>query len=151
MFFNPDSRKQATEVYFSRKQNQDSPLPLNFNDNTVQTVEVHKRLGLSLDKKLDFNIHIDNKINKCSKIIGIMKRLSLSISRDSLLTIYKMFVRPHLDYADIIYDKPGNVNVESKIERIQYNAYLATKSAIQETNRDIIYGELGLESLSARR
>ena len=36
-----------------------------------------------------------------------MKRLSLSISRDSLITIYKMFVRPHLDYADIIYDKPG--------------------------------------------
>ena len=40
--FNPDSRKQATKVCFSRKQNQDSPLPLEFNDNTVQTVEVNK-------------------------------------------------------------------------------------------------------------
>ena len=75
MLFNPDPRKQATEVYFSRKLNQDSPLPLDFNDNTVQTVEVHRHLGLSLDKKLDFNIHIDTKINKCNKIISIMKRL----------------------------------------------------------------------------
>ena len=75
MLFNPDPRKQATEVYFSRKLKQDSPLPLDFNDNTVQTVEVHRHLGLSLDKKLDFNIHIDTKINKCNKIITIMKRL----------------------------------------------------------------------------
>ena len=47
-----------------------------------------------------------------------MKRLSLSLSRDSQVTIYKTFDRPHLDYADIIYDKPGNVNFESKLERL---------------------------------
>ena len=29
-----------------------------------------------------------------------MKRLSLTLSRKSLLTIYKFFVRPILDYAD---------------------------------------------------
>ena len=90
-------RKQATVVYFSKKLKQDSTLPLDFNDNTVQTVEIHNHFGLSLDKKLDFDIHIENKTNICNKMIGIMKRLSLSISRDSLLTIYKSFVRPHLD------------------------------------------------------
>ena len=74
-----------------------------------------------------------------------MKRLSLSILRDSLLTIYKSFVRPHLDYADIIYDKPGNANFESKLERVQHNARLAITGAIQGTNRDSIYAELGLE------
>ena len=47
MLFNPDPRKQATEVYYSRKLNQDSPLPFDFNDNAVQTVEVHNHLGLS--------------------------------------------------------------------------------------------------------
>ena len=75
MLFNPDPRKQAMEVYFSRKLNQNSPLPLDFNENKVQTVEVHNHLGLSLDKKLDFNIHIKNKINKYNKTIGIRKRL----------------------------------------------------------------------------
>ena len=151
MLFNPDPRKQATEVYFSRKLNQDSPLPLDFNDNTVQTVEVHNHLGLSLDKKLDYNIHTENKINKCNKMIGIMKRLSLSFSSDSLLTINKSFFRPQLDYADMIYDKLYNAIFESKLERVQYNACLAITGAIGGTNRDSIYAELGLESLSARR
>ena len=71
-------------------------------------------------------------------MMGMMKRLSLIISRDSLLTIYKSFVRPHLDYADIIYGKPGNVNFESKLERVQYNACLAMTGAIRGTNKDII-------------
>ena len=84
-------------------------------------------------------------------MMGTMKRLSLIISRDSLLTIYKSFVRPHLDYADIIRDKPGNVSFESKLERVQYNACLAITGAIRGTNWDSIYAELGLESLSVRR
>ena len=46
MFFNLDPRNQATEVYFSRKLNQDNPLPPDFSDNTVQIVEVHNHLGL---------------------------------------------------------------------------------------------------------
>ena len=84
-------------------------------------------------------------------MIGIMKRLSLSFSSDSLLTINKSFVRPHLDYADLIYDKLYSAIFESKLERVQYNACLAITGAIRGTNRDSIYAELALESLSARR
>ena len=47
-----------------------------------------------------------------------MNKLSLILSRKSLLTIYKSFVRPDLDYADIIYDKPLNELLKSKIEMV---------------------------------
>ena len=92
---------QATKVYFLRKLNQESPLPFDFNDNSVQTVEVHKHLSVSVGKKLDFNIHIDSKINKCNKITVIMKLLPLGILHDSLLNIYKTFLYLHLDYTGI--------------------------------------------------
>ena len=45
-----------------------------------------------------------------------MENLSLSVSRQSLLTIYKSFVRPNLDYADTIYDKPHKSSFIEKIE-----------------------------------
>ena len=80
-----------------------------------------------------------------------MKRLSLCTLCDSLLTIYKMFVRLHLDYAYIMYDKSGNVIFESELERVQYKACLAITGAIQGTNRESIYAELSLESLLGRR
>ena len=63
-------------------------------------------LGLVLDSKLDFTEQVNNKMSKCNESIGIMKKLSLILSRNSLLTIHKTFVRPIVDYTDITYDKP---------------------------------------------
>ena len=70
-----------------------------------------------LDSKLDFTIHVDDKIKKCYRMIGIIKRLSISVPRKALLTIYKSFIRPHLDYGDILYDKPENQNFQNKLEQ----------------------------------
>ena len=92
---------------------------------------MHKHIVLSLDIKLEFNIHIDNKV---------ISSKSFSILHNSLLTTYKMFVWSHLDYADIMYDK-----------RVQYNACLTIIGAFKGTTRDYIYAELCLESLSAER
>ena len=58
-----------------------------------------------------------------------MRRLSLILSRKSLLTIYKSFVRTNLDYADIIYGKPFNESLSKKIEMIQYKAALVITGA----------------------
>ena len=37
---------------------------------------------------------------------------------NALLTIYKSFIRPHLGYGDILYDKPNNENFQNKIEKL---------------------------------
>ena len=60
---------------------------------------INEKQEMSLLSSL-FNKHINNKINKWNKIIGIMKKLSPFQSRKTLLTIYKSFVRPNFDYAD---------------------------------------------------
>ena len=73
------------------------------------------------------------------------------IPRDSLLTIYKCFIRPHLDYSDVVYDKPNNERFTKNIESIQYNAALAITGTIRGTSREKLYQELGLEYLSSRR
>ena len=90
-------------------------------------------MGVVLDSNLNFNAHIDQKIKKCNKMIGRMKRLSLNLPRNALLTIYKSFIRPHLDYNDILYDKPSNENFQNKMEKVQYRACLAINGGIQGT------------------
>ena len=146
MLFNPDPTNQATEVCFSHKRDNVPHDPLNFNNNKIQSAPAQKHLGLILDSKFDFNQHIDDKTNKCTKTIGTMRRLSMTLSRKSLLTIYKSFVRPLLDCADIIYDKPYNESFKEKLEAVQYNACLA-----RGTSRERLYRELGLETLNNRR
>ena len=50
--------------------------------------------------------------------------MNLLLPRSSLLTIYKLSVRPHLDYGDEIYDQCNNSCFSDKIETVQYNAAL---------------------------
>ena len=69
----------------------------------------------------------------------------------ALLTIYKSFIRPHLDYSDIIYDQAYNLSFHQKLESIQYNTALALTGAIRGSSREKLYQELGLESLQLRR
>lgn len=151
MSFNPDPSKQAVEIYFSRKLKSIHPPALTFNNNNVKVCDFHKHLGLILDSKLVFDHHLHEKINKANKGIGLINRLRKFLSTECLLTIYKTFVRPHLDYGDVIYDCPGNSTFVQKLESIQYNACLAISGCFRGTSREKLYSELGLESLSDRR
>ena len=151
MIFNPELSKQAQEVIFSRKTNEINHPTITFNTVPVAHASCQKHLGLYLDEKLNFNHHINVKISKANKGIGIIKRLSHILPRKSLITIYKSFIRPHLDYCDVIYDQPNNESFCRKIERIQYNATLAITGAIRGTSQTKLYNELGLESLKFRR
>ena len=69
-------------------------------------------------------------MTKSYKRIDIIKRSSVNILRDALLRIYKSFIRPHLDYGDIIYDKPNNESFKNKIENIQYKTCIAITGAM---------------------
>ena len=71
MFFNPDPNKQAIEVCFSNKCNKENYQPLQFNSSDVQIADSHKHLGLIIDSKLNFNVHIESKITKSNKMMGL--------------------------------------------------------------------------------
>ena len=58
MRFNPDPKKQAQEVIFSRKINKIDHPPLYFNENLVKSSSTQKHLGMILDTKLDFSLHL---------------------------------------------------------------------------------------------
>ena len=113
-------------------------LPVTFNNAKVVTCSTHKHLGLLLDKRLSFNEHIQSKMNNCYKMIGVIKRLSVNLPRNALLSIYQWFIRPHLDYRDIIYDKPYNESFKSKLENIQHKTCIAMIDAIQGKSRPLI-------------
>ena len=74
-----------------------------------------------------------------------------TLARRALTTIYKAFVRPNLDNADVLYDQAYNALFHQKLEKIQYNVCVAITGAIRGTSKEKIDQELGLESLESRR
>ena len=117
----------------------------------MEKASYQKHLGLFLDEKLTFKHHIDNALCKVNKGIAIIKKLSHALTRKSLFIFYKVFLRPLIDYGDIIYDQPRNSSFCEKLESAQYKAALSITGAIQGTSCEKIFQELGLESLKSRR
>ena len=104
-----------------------------------------------LNEKLNFTHHVKEKIALANKGIGLIRKLAHVLPRQSLLTIYKSFIRPHLDYGDIIYDQPNNQSFCNLTEKVQYNAVLAITGAIKGTSQLKNFNELDIESLKFRR
>ena len=151
MSFNPDPPKQAQEVIFSRKTTRKIHPKIFFNNIPVSKADSQKHLGLHLDSKLSFDIHIKTILTKVNRTIDILRKYQQVLPRPFLITIYKAFIRPHLDYGDVIFDQAFNNSIHQRLESIQYNAALAITGAIRGTSKEKLYQELGFESLQSRR
>ena len=153
MSFNPDVSKHAQEVKLSKKTKKLFHSTALFNNILVQRSSSKTFSCLYLDEKRNFNTQITEKIGKGSKAfqVEVIKKLFKSLHRNALLTICTSFTRSHLDYGDIVYDRPDNESFISELEQVQYNAALAITGAIKCTSHSDFYKELGLEYLESGR
>ena len=108
MTFHPDYSKQAQEIIFRIKLKKVTHPPLLFNNNNVLQVNSQTHLGVILDITLTFEEYLKNLFNKTNKTIGLLRKLSNLLPRQALVTVYKAFIRPHLDYGDVLYDQAFN-------------------------------------------
>ena len=118
MSFNPNPNNQTQGVLSSRNIQKSSQPSLIFNNIVTQSL-TQEHLGIFLDTKLDFQEHLKSTFSKVNKTIGLLRKLHHILPRSPLLTIYKSFIRPHLDYGDIIYDQAYNASFHQKLGFIQ--------------------------------
>ena len=103
MQFNSDKNKQAIKVIFSQKRTKPVHPPIFLNESEVKIKDEQKHLGMILDSCLNFNSHLREKIISARRGIGVMRYLSKYVSHDVVDQMYKLYVRPHFYYGDIIY------------------------------------------------
>ena len=85
MSFNPEPQQTSCR---SQKKIKITHPPLFFNGTIVDKVNEHKHLGLTLDSKLTFSKHIDDKLNKSRKLLGVLKVLSSNLPLHTLIQIH---------------------------------------------------------------
>ena len=108
MNLNTDPNKQAQKIIFSRKKIVSLHPVVYFDNKPVKSSQKHKHLGMILDSNLSYEHHIKSILNKVNKTIGLLRKFQLILPRHSSITIYKTFIRLHLDYGDVIHDHAFN-------------------------------------------
>ena len=156
--------KQAVEVVFSKKVVPTQFEQLDFNGIPSKQEEETLHLGGKLDRRINFESHLQDKLAKARQGLGVMMHLKKWVSHQVLETIYKSKVRPHLDYCDMVYHRasPSNerypifrqestIDILKEVETIQYKAARIVSGAWDKTRRKDVYDMLGWESLEDRR
>jgi hypothetical protein len=71
-------------------------------DIITQSTE-EKDLGITIDEKFKFQIHINNQTKKANQRLGMIKRSFIYMDKNMFTTLYKSIVRPHLEYGSNIW------------------------------------------------
>ena len=147
MCFNPT--KTVYMIVTTKRQKPNYPVP-QMNNKSLNEVEQHKHLGVTISSNLTWDNHIDTVVRKANSIIGQLWSLNRHIPRKALEDIYLTFARPILEYGCTIYDN-GSASLKKRLEDTQRRAAIACTRAYCHTKHETLLAELGWESLDTRR
>ena len=84
------------------------------NGKNLLNVESHNHLGLTLNQPGDWKDHINKMIIKVQGRLGLFRAMKYSLGRSSLDKMYKAFIRPLLEYCDVVWDGIPNYRQNRK-------------------------------------
>ena len=145
--FNASKTIQQT---LSRKQNYQSP-KLKFGTEHIPIHSKHKHLGIIISSDLHFHEHINETCHKVNKTLSPLYPIAKYLPRPILDQLYKMYVRPHFDYCDVIYDGHITVRDRNRLETLQNRAARLTTGTLLRTSTGKLRNELGWHRLETRR
>ena len=120
------------------------------NETELNIVTDHKHLGVLLSNDGGWQKHIDLIVKKAFNRLNILRKFKFVLDRKSLEQIYISYIRPLVEYADIIWDNT-TVMLIQKVESVQIEAARIVTGGTRLTSIAALYKETGWQKLSERR
>ena len=130
--------------------NMHTVLPLTFGSARLQSSEQHKHLGITLQCNCKWDVHIKSIVSTVTMLTSCLKTYKHKLSRKALEIMYKSFILPHFDYADIVWDNCTDAQAAS-LENLHLDAIRTIIGAVRGTSHQKLYEESGFTSLRERR
>ena len=145
--FNPS---KSESLVISRKQNKPHHPSLTMLNTEIPSNDTHKHLGVIFSSDGSWHQHVNYIKEKAWKRIGILRKLKHTMNRKSLEIIYLSFIRPVLEYADVVWDN-CTINEQYELEKIQYEAARIITGCTRLVSIQNLLTESGLLLLKERR
>ena len=139
-----------TELLNFSKQRNFQPLPLNFENTTLTSTNTHKHLGIILQNNCKWDHHVKSLISRGRLLLACLSTYKHRVSRKTLEIIYKSFILPIFDYADIIWDNCTK-SLSDELEALHLEGIRIITGAVRGTSHAKLYSESGLVPLAERR
>ena len=104
-----------------------------FKNSSIDSVQEHKHLGLTIRNDLTWSSHVNALVEKSIKLVNIMRSVQHRLQRSTLETIYISFIRPLLEYGDIVWSNCTQTE-EQLLEAVQLDAARVVTEAMMGTS-----------------
>ena len=108
-----------------------------------------KDVGVIIDNKLSFDLHIAEKVNKANSVAGAIRRSFEYLDKDTFKKLYTALVRPHLEYANAVWNPYKKKDITT-LENVQRRATKMVPGLGDKSYEDR-FRELKLPTLTYRR
>ena len=99
----------------------EEPCTYNLNGVDLKYTTQEKDLGVIIDDRLKFDIHIAAKAKTANNIMGVIRRTFSYLDKTIFTRLFKALVRPHLEYAYSVW-YPTLQKSKIMIENVQRRA-----------------------------
>ena len=145
--FNPS---KSESLIISKKLLKPVHPDLNMSNINIPNVEVHKHLGLYFSCNGSWDYHTKITLEKAWNRVNIIRALKSKLDRHTLQIIYFSFIRPLLEYADIIWDNIPEY-LKNEVDKVQNESARIVTGCTKLVSLDYLINEAGWESLRHRR
>ena len=108
-----------TTKQLARAHSLDDAEKIKCNGNQLESVDTLKVLGITFDKHLEWNNHINNMIKSCYSILRTLKRLKRIIPFKLRIQLVTMLVLSKLDYGNAVYLGTTPLYLQNRLQKIQ--------------------------------
>ena len=141
---------KTNSLVISRKVNKPAHHPLFLQNQQIKEVDSHKHLGLYFSNDGTWHHQIQYIKDKAWTRINIMRKLKFKLDRKSLEIIYTAFIRPILEYGDVVWDNCAQYEKDD-LEKIQHEAARIATGTTRLISINNLYNEIKWDSLQKRR
>ena len=145
--FNPT---KTETLLISRKINKPVHPPPFMLKQQINEVEYHKYLGVFFSSDCSWYKHIDYIKEKAWTRINIMRKLKYDLEIKPLETIYIVFIRLILEYADVLWDNCTQAE-KQELKKIQLKSARIATGATRFVSIQKLSDDIGWEELDYRR
>ena len=110
-----------------------------------------KYLGLTLDQKLTFKSHIEEKCLKAKRLLNLTKQVvgrEWGLSPQKVMWVYNSIVKPQITYGALVWANKINKTLRKKLDSVQRLALLGCTHAMRSTPTAGMEAILGIPPLS---
>ena len=127
-------------------------LNIKINEQQLSQVKSFKYLGVHVDEKLKWDVHIEQTRNELSKMVNYLGRLRQFVNMSELKLIYKSIILPHFDYGDVVWQSASSKSL-TQLQKIQNRAgrIILKVNPYSHTSTSQIHSCLGWKMIRERQ